>query len=135
MLVRVEPPAAPPQQRVDQSFQLPEGGLPAGWSTLAEGLVQPGDIVVTKQHWSAFHDTPLDEELRRRGVTTILLGGIATNFGVEATARRAFELGYEIVLVEDACTTMTEALHELAIRSILPRLARVVPSAGIGFAA
>src|SRR5471032_3214937 len=53
---------------------------------------QPSDVTVTKHQPNAFYSTDLDVHLRRRGIRTIVLGGIATNLGVEATARAAFEL-------------------------------------------
>jgi nicotinamidase-related amidase len=55
---------------------------------------------VTKRQWGAFYATDLDQQLRRRGIRTIVLGGIATNFGVESTARAAFDRGYELVFAE-----------------------------------
>ena len=72
-----------PPQKVDRPIARPEGGFPAGWSELAEGLSEPGDLFVTKRQWGAFHGTDLDDQLRRRSIRTIVLGGIATNFGVE----------------------------------------------------
>ena len=52
--------------------------------------VGPGerDIVITKRQWGAFYGTELDLQLRRRGIRTIVIGGIATNFGVESTCNR-----------------------------------------------
>jgi nicotinamidase-related amidase len=123
-----------PPSNVDQPLQGPPGGLPPDWSTLAEGLAQPTDIVVTKRQWGAFTGTDLDVQLRRRGVSTIVLGGIATNFGVESTARFAWELGYDVAIVEDACAGPTAELHEMAFRAIFPRVARVVRSADVSFA-
>ena len=63
----------------------------------------PTDLVITKRQWGAFHGTELDLQLRRRGIRCIVLGGIATNIGVESTARAALELGYELVIAEDMC--------------------------------
>ena len=51
------------------------------------------EVVITKHQWGAFYGTELDLQLRRRGMTTILLAGIATNFGVESTAREAWQHG------------------------------------------
>ena len=110
------------------------GGMPKDWSELAQGLAQPDDIRVTKRNWGAFHGTELDTLLRRRGVTTIVLGGIATNFGVEGTAREAWAHGYDVVVVEDATTSVSPELHEMAIGTILPRLARVRSSAAVELA-
>jgi len=79
------------RQEVDQPFPLPPGGLPADFSELADGLAKPGDILITKRQWGAFYGTEMDLQLRRRGVETVVLGGIATNFGVESTARQTWE--------------------------------------------
>ena len=86
---------------------------------------QPGDVVVLKHHWGAFTGTDLDLQLRRRGVKTVVVAGIATNFGVESTVRSAWELSYDVVVVEDACTSMDADLHRFAIDKILPRIARI----------
>lgn len=56
----------------------------------------------------------------------IVLGGGATNFGVESTARNAWEHGYDVIVVEDACTSMSAELHGMAIRHIFPRIGRVM---------
>lgn len=108
--------------------RLPPGGSPEGFATFAEGLRQDGDVVVLKRHWGAFIGTDLDLQLRRRGVRTIVLGGVATNFGVESTARSAWELSYDVVLVEDACTSVAADMHEFAVARVLPHIARVVQS-------
>jgi nicotinamidase-related amidase len=135
VLVRVswaEDMADAPRQPVDAPSTV-AGAFPAGWDQLADGLAEPGDIVVTKKQWGAFYGTDLDLQLRRRGVRTIVLGGIATNFGVESTARSAWEQGYEVILVEDACATASAELHDMAIRHIFPRIARIKATADIAF--
>ena len=81
-----------------------------------------GDLVITKRQWGAFYGTELDLELRRRGIRTIVLGGISTNFGVESTARDAFERGYELVFAEDAMAGMTAEAHGFAVGTIFPRI-------------
>ncbi len=122
-------PAAP----VDFPPPRPAGGMPDGADHLVDGLYQPGDIRVTKRNWSAFHGTELDLILRRRGVSTIVLAGIATNFGVESTARSAYELNYAVVVAEDACASPTAELHRVSVTGVLPRISRVRQSADIGF--
>ena len=54
------------QQPVDQPFAAPPGDLPENFSELIDGLAKPGDILVTKRQWGAFHGTELDLQLRRR---------------------------------------------------------------------
>jgi nicotinamidase-related amidase len=112
---------------------MPRGERPADWAELAEGLVEPGDLRVTKHQWGAFHGTDLDVKLRRRGIDTIVLGGIATNFGVESTLRSGWEHGYNMIVVEDACTTVSEDLHQMAITKVFPRIARIVRSGELNF--
>jgi nicotinamidase-related amidase len=123
-----------PKQPVDAPAAHPPGGLPANWATLVDGLEKPGDILITKRQWGAFHGTELDLQLRRRGITTIVLAGIATNIGVESTARAAWEHGYNLVVVEDACTTFTAAMQDFAMTAIFPKIGRVIKSAEIRLA-
>jgi nicotinamidase-related amidase len=86
---------------------------------------QPGDLVVTKRSWGAFYGTELDQQLRRREIRTLLMGGVATNIGVESTARAAFDRGYHLVFVEDAMSTLSPEWHRFAIDNIFPRMGRV----------
>ena len=116
---------------VDRPPAIPPGGFPAGFLELADGLAEASDIRVTKRQWGAFYGTDLDLQLRRRGVTTVVIGGIATNIGVESTARSAHEHGYAVVLAEDACAARSAAMHAFAFEHIFPALGRVVASSGI----
>jgi nicotinamidase-related amidase len=87
--------------------------------------VQAGDLIVTKRQWGAFYGTDLEQHLRRRGIRTIVIGGIATNFGVESTARAAFDQGYEVVFAEDAMSSVSAEVHEFPIKNVFPRMGRV----------
>ncbi|KOG88735.1 isochorismatase family protein [Streptomyces varsoviensis] len=99
------------------------GELPADWAELVPEIDQrPGDITVTKQQWGAFYGTGLDLELRRRGITQVVLAGIATSIGVESTARAAHEHGYHVTIVTDAVTDMDADAHRNSIEKIFPRL-------------
>ena len=119
------------QQPVDRPLPGP-AELPSGWSDFpAELEDNAGDIIITKRQWGAFHGTELDLQLRRRGIKTIVLGGIATNMGVESTARQAWEHGYEIVFAEDAISSINPELHSFAMQSIFPIIGRVRRSADI----
>ena len=110
---------------VERPMQAPPGGFPEDWSELADGLAQASDLKVTKRQWGAFYGTDLDLQLRRRGVTTVVIGGVATNMGVESTARAAHEHGYAVVLAEDAATTFSAEMHAFAFEHIFPHLGRV----------
>lgn len=91
----------------------------------ADAHVEAGDHVVTKRQWGAFYGTELDQLLRRRGVKTIILGGIATNYGVESTARAAFDRGYALVFAEDAMSSMQAEAHRFACEGVFRAMGRV----------
>ncbi|MGV9252726.1 isochorismatase family protein [Streptomyces sp. NPDC003697] len=99
------------------------GGRPEGWDVIVPELAgHDGDITVTKHNWGAFHGTDLDVQLRRRGVTQIVLTGIATSIGVESTARAAHEHGYHVTLVTDAMSDLDGEAHRGSVKHIFPRL-------------
>jgi len=110
----------------------PPAELPPDWSELVPEIgPAEGDLRITKHQWGAFYGTELDLQLRRRGVRTIILCGIATNFGVESTARDAWERGYAIVFAEDAMAGLSAEAHQFAVGTIFPRLGRVRPTAAV----
>ena len=82
-------------------------------------------LTIKKYNPSAFFGTSLDLQLRRRGIETIILCGVATTNGVYATALDAFQHGYHIVLAEDACSDRDKESHQLFIKKIFPKTARV----------
>ncbi|MEU5792804.1 isochorismatase family protein [Streptomyces sp. NPDC047813] len=94
-----------------------------GWDVIVDELTgHPGDIQVTKHNWSALFGTDLDVQLRRRGVTQIVLTGIATSIGVESTARDAYAMGYHVTLATDAMADRDAATHAHSVGKIFPRL-------------
>jgi len=96
------------------------------WSEFAPELdVRAGDHVVTKRQWGAFYGTDLDLQLRRRGVDTIALCGIATNIGVESTAREAFHAGYQQIFLVDAMAAASKEEHEGTCKYIFPKIGRI----------
>jgi nicotinamidase-related amidase len=97
--------------------------LPEGFTDFIPELdQQPDDIVVTKRSWGAFATTDLEERLRAIGVTQVVVVGVATGTGVEATARQAYEAGFNVTLAVDAMTDPRPAAHDYSIRNIFPRL-------------
>ena len=114
---------APAPGRTDAG--RPKYSLPPGWPDLVPELEQhPGDHLVSKQRWGAFLGTSLDDYLRQRGVTQIFLTGVATSAGVESTARSAYDLGYNVVLVIDAMTDLNAEAHRHTVERIFPRIDR-----------
>ena len=105
--------------------QGPRGGqaFAEGWTGLLPQLdQQPRDIVVTKRSWGAFATTDLEAQLNARGVTQVVVTGVATSVGVEATARQAYEQGYNVTLALDAMTDIRAEAQAFSIGSVFPRL-------------
>jgi len=122
------------KDRLQPPCDTPFAGAPLTPEALAlvpELNVQPSDHHVTKRQWGAFYGTDLDLQLRRRGITTLVLSGIATAFVVESTARDAFERGYHQIFAEDAMTSMSAEEHQVAVTRIFPRIGLVRPTAAI----
>lgn len=90
-----------------------------------------GDLVITKRQWGAFYGTELELQLRRRAIGTIVLCGIATNYGVESTARFAYEFGFQQVFAEDAMTSLSEEMHRASVDYVLRRIGRIRSTAEI----
>ncbi len=80
------------------------------------------DIVVTKQTWGAFASTDLQAQLKANGVTQVVVTGVATGTGVEATARQGYELGFNVTLALDAMTDGRPDAHTYSLASVFPRL-------------
>ena len=116
--------ARPP---ADKSMPRPPQPLPASASELVpEAGYQPGtDVLIAKRQWGAFTATNLDQALRRRNIKTIIMGGVATNMGVESTARSAQELGYALVFAEDAMSSMSAEMHQFPVQNIFPVIGHV----------
>ncbi len=111
---------------VDSPMPKPPTPPPASASELVpEAGFQEGDVLIAKRQWGAFYGTQLEQALDRRGVETIVIGGIATNMGVESTARAAYDRGYALVFVEDAMSTMSKEWHEFPVKNLFPRMGKV----------
>jgi nicotinamidase-related amidase len=101
----------------------PASTRPPDWAELVSELdPQPGDYLVSKQRWGAFLGTSLDDYLREHGVTQVFVVGISTSVGVESTARSAYDLGYNVVLVVDAMTDRDADNHRHSVEKIFPRM-------------
>ena len=94
-----------------------------GWTDLLPQLdQQPGDIVITKRSWGAFATTDLEHQLKARGITQVVVTGVATSGGVEATARQAYEQGFNVTLAIDGMTDIREEAHQYSISNVFPRV-------------
>lgn len=92
---------------------------------------QPGDIVVRKTRIGAFSTTDLDEQLRARDVTTLILAGISTSGVVLSTVRDAGDRDYRLFVLADATADREPGTHEFLIERIFPRQASVITSADL----
>ena len=84
--------------------------------------ILPQDLLIEKRGWNAFFQTNLDKELKKRGITQLILAGMSTSIGVEGTARAASELGYNLVFATDAMTDRVQQAHDNSLLNIFPRL-------------
>ncbi|HEY4348849.1 MAG TPA: isochorismatase family cysteine hydrolase [Gaiellaceae bacterium] len=95
---------------------VPEGSWGAAY---VDGLpVELADLDLVKHRHSAFVGTGLDEELRRRGIRTVVLAGGVTNVCVEGTAREAADRDYYVVVLEDATAAVRDDMHEMALTNV-----------------
>jgi nicotinamidase-related amidase len=109
----------------EQIFSRPQS-MPKDWSDFVPELNKSeSDIIITKKQWGAFYGTDLDLQLRRRKIDTIVLCGIATNYGVESTARFAYEYGFQQIFAEDAISSMSKEMHDASVNYVLKRIGRV----------
>jgi nicotinamidase-related amidase len=89
-----------------------------GAAITSEVAPADGDTVITHQRVGGFQDSALDATLREAGIDTVVFTGVATNFSVEGTARVASDLGYRTVVVSDACSAASDAVHAASLESL-----------------
>jgi nicotinamidase-related amidase len=118
-----------------------------GWKQLVRGLVVPNnsreadpldevspigdELVVSKSSSGVFPVTNLDRLLRNMGITTLVMTGTSTGGCVESAVRDAVDLGYDVVVVADACADATPADHQQALGRMVGGLTRVMTSAEV----
>ena len=85
-------------------------------------LVLPQDMVVFKHRLSGFWDTELDSVLRLQGATTLLFAGVNTDRCVFSTLQDATFLGYDCVLLEDVCSTVSPSYVSRAILYVVQQM-------------
>ncbi len=78
---------------------------------------QPGDYVVDKYSYGAFHNTNLHDLLHSLGVESLIVTGTVTQICVEETARGAFDHGFKTTIVSDAVSSYLPDLHAATLKS------------------
>ncbi|HEY2055963.1 MAG TPA: cysteine hydrolase [Solirubrobacterales bacterium] len=125
------PDGAPMAARVKQ---MPREQMHADSpATQVDARVAPadGDIVVRKTRVGPFLTTDLDEQLRARGIDTLLLAGISTSGVVLSTVRDAQDRDYLLYVLADATADPLPDIHAALIEKILPRQAEVIEVADL----
>jgi nicotinamidase-related amidase len=89
-----------------------------------------GEIVLNKHAANIFFGTNFEQLMRFRGIQTILFTGIATEYGIEHSAREAAIRGFYTIVVSDCVSSSDKTAHEMALK-ILPRMCLVLPSKDI----
>ena len=87
---------------------------------------EPGDIIVRKKRVGAFSTTDLDQQLRERGIDTLILAGISTSGVVLSTVRDAADRDYRVFVLEDVSADPDREAHDFLTQRIFPRQAYVI---------
>jgi nicotinamidase-related amidase len=87
-----------------------------------------GELVIDNYNSSAFSYTNLDLVLRVNGVRNLYLAGVATTFVINSSARYGAELGYQITVIADGCTSFSDDMHDFEINKVLPHFGTVCQS-------
>jgi nicotinamidase-related amidase len=105
-------------------------GIKGTWGAEVIDELKPlgNDIIVDNSSTSGFCYTDLDLILRNKGITDIVLSGVATNFVVESTARDGFNMGYRVFTLEDCCLSLNDEMHNWTITNILSFIGWVIDS-------
>ena len=113
----------------------------AGFEFLEALAPRADDAVLTKRARSAFAGTDLEARLRAEEISTLVLCGVITNNSVEATARHGSDIGFDVIVAEDACYTFAkrdgarlwsaEDVHALSLANLRGEYAHIASSADI----
>jgi nicotinamidase-related amidase len=118
-------PAHSPLFQDEKAKGVMKTGSP-GAAICAELTPQAGDIVVNKHCVDPFNGTHLHTVLRNRGVDTLVLMGVWTNYVVEAAARTGSDSGYRVIVVTDGCASNSDTNHQFFVDNILPTIGTAV---------
>lgn len=111
---------------LDDSEGASPADFPLDWDEIVPEIQKyDSHHIVQKRQWGAFYGTDLDAQLRRRGIDTLILCGVSTAYGVDTTAREAFQHGYHQIFAIDAMAGFTEEEHEYVKSFIFPKIGRI----------
>ncbi len=89
-----------------------------GAQVIEELKNRPGDVIVEKRMLSAFYATDLDFTLREKRIGRLIITGIRTEACLLKTVLDAFELGYEVVVPPDTCSSPSQENHKATLKSL-----------------
>jgi ureidoacrylate peracid hydrolase len=112
------------RKQLVRGFVVPKGSREADF--LDELQPVDDEIIINKSSSGVFPVTNLDRLLRNMGITTLVFTGTSTNGCVESAVRDAVDLGYDVVMVSDACAAGTVETHERALACLEGVLTRVL---------
>jgi nicotinamidase-related amidase len=92
---------------------------------------QPGDYIIDKYGYGAFHSTALPDTLRALGVEALILTGTVTQICVEETGREAFHYGYKTTMVADAVSSYIPDLHAATLKNFAFKFGWVLTTAEV----
>jgi gluconolactonase len=129
-------PGAPGLKQNAPLFQGVKGEnalVRGSWGAAPVDGLEPrdGDIVVEKMRMNGFYDTRLDALLRGLGVDTIVITGAWTNMAIEHTARHAADAGYEVVVVSDGTSTVSDEWQNVGLNYALTNVGRTATAAEV----
>jgi nicotinamidase-related amidase len=129
LMWRFSPECAPPLRScwpgIMRTYDDADGEL-EGVDIVDEIYPLPGDPIVEKYGYDAFHHSELDDALLARHVDHVVIVGTVTQICVANTAYAAFHRGYDTVVVADAVSSFDEELHRTTLRNILLKYGRVL---------
>lgn len=109
---------APILEAVKRMGAMQEGSWGAEfYEGLEPQIDQPQEFVVTHKRINAFYGSSLEVILQQLQAQRLVIAGVATHSVVESTVRHAVDMGFEVVVVADACGAPPEA-HENALKSM-----------------
>jgi nicotinamidase-related amidase len=86
------------------------------------------EIIVHNFSTNGFYGTDLDVILRNKGITDLVISGVATNFSVESTARDGCNRGYFIHILSDCCNSFSAEMHNWTLTNFLPYISAILDS-------
>lgn len=92
---------------------------------------EPGDYIIDKYGYGAFHSTLLDDTLRSLGVESLIITGTVTQICVEETGREAFHHGYKTTVVSDAVSSYLPDLHAATLKNFGLKFGWVMTTADV----